>query len=346
MKWSEITEENVTKFFEKAAKEESSRDKELKGIENLDKSFTPSSELKKFSLVYFKRLFDFWITRVIKENFQNLRPYLIPKRMDSLIRFAKYKHNITLTHPEEFELKDYALKAAKAIAGENHVLGSQQAPPLMYQEGVSLCNELYYNAHKRSLLNSKNTALALKLMLYTGSRLGDLIYIKVGDIYISKAFNNDICLTIYINQKTDKLKRRNDRKTIFCPSQDKNNPLKWILENVQNKSDTDWLFKRPDGQNMTGDNIRYYLKTGAKRLNLEITPTGHSCRNAICSTLSLADVSDERIRIFLNWASDSDMPHWYKRHLLEKSEYGCAHALRNMILDGSITNIQNQIDKN
>ena len=328
--------------------EKSSRERQNDVLENHFKDFIKLTERTSpnLDLVCIREFFDYLVLKCIKHNFAGIKPYLIPKRLENIIVWARVKKDFELKSSEAFDLRTYARKSAKAIAGDTEMLGTKQATPITLKQGLKLAEDMRYNYTKRSAVNAPVCALLFKLMLLTGSRMSDLIRVKWKDISISLNAENKACLTIKVLQKTNPLGERNDRKTIFLSSKQKYNPLFWLHEDSKGKLSSDFLFENKKGEVLSGDNFRYQLKLAAQRINLPFIPTGHSARTAMCSTLSLANATDEQIKIFLNWGHDSAMPNYYKRHLLEKSSLGCAKIFYDLLEDDKIDALQDQIDQN
>lgn len=333
--------------FEKAAAVPNSRDKQDSALTNLIEKFEQKTNKKFVGCINScKRFFDFWIMILIRKNFSKIRAYTIPVKMSHIILWVQKFKNINFSNADLSYLRKYAKSAARLIMGDIEHLHAKQADPLTFENGIKLINEMRFNSPVRSEINGKRSALLILLTLLTGSRIGDLLKIKWNDIKISKDHEGRPTLTIYVVQKTDLLGKNRDRKTIILPSNKNLNPIFWLFEESKYKGAYDYLFLGNNNKLLTGDKIRYQMRKAAERLNLDFTPTGHSCRTALCSTLSLANVSDERIRYFLNWKEDSDMPKLYKRSLLEKSDYGCAKTIFDLIEDNKIFALQKQIDRN
>lgn len=154
--------------------------------------------------------------------------------------------------------------------------------------------------------------------------------------------------------KGDQLNRRGDVKVFRLRKNDPNNPYDYLCQIARmrhpgdkyvfqkqkiRKADTliesNKYYKTPD--------LVYHLGQASKECNYKTKYTGHSARNAMVSTLTLAGASDDAMRIFLNWAGDSTMTHYYRRHILESSSKGCAAIIDTLINSNKIIDLQKKL---
>jgi len=153
--------------------------------------------------------------------------------------------------------------------------------------------------------------------------------------------------------KGDIFCRRGDAKVFIIDKSDENNPWKFLKEIAGGSGkDEKYVFTPPTTKTgkvskksyLRTQDFCYHLQCAATQLGYKSHYTGHSLRNALVPTLTLAGASDEMLRIFCTWSGSSEMPHIYKRHTLEASEKGCAELVNKIVRSKEIYNLQRKLN--
>ena len=305
----------------------------------------------KFSYEWFTSVFESWLIQIIKNSARrglvDFKAYLLPVRMKKLLFFAKVELNFIVTPSLAHKLKNFASNIAKTISGEFSNAGAKQARPLMFSKGLEMEKFLRFDLRGRGENSARSAGLMLLLCLHSGGRFGDFYRLRWRDISLSNSFNQKIVITFRIISKTDPFGEKEHKKTIF-DSGGEISPLKWLISDSKGKSDDDYVFpfiknNKHTGKHMRGDHFRYQYAKAAEKLGWDFTPTGHSARNSMASTMVLAGATEENLRIFFNWCPNSQMPHHYKRTNLEKSRQGCAYLMSELISNNRIDEVQSEI---
>ena len=158
-------------------------------------------------------------------NKREIKLYRIKDRLGDLIAFYNNYHDRKLTPAENYYLKSYVKRVQAKLNNNLVAVPMTQAPLLLFEDGLRLANDMWKVGSERSKFTSKLCALVLKLTLYTGGRTGDFLKLKWRDIKITKAFNGEKALSLFCITKTNSERKLPGRKDIFCPKNDKNNPL-------------------------------------------------------------------------------------------------------------------------
>ena len=132
----------------------------------------------RFSQAWYRNLFQTWVFNTLRHHARrgliHLKPHTLPNKMKDILFFAQLEGAPELPLKIKYNLNKWAKNVAIKISDEFRGVGSQQARPLLFKEGLKLCKELRYNGPKTSEYQSRKAGLMLLLCLYTGSRLGDL----------------------------------------------------------------------------------------------------------------------------------------------------------------------------
>ena len=356
-------ESKLGEIFATAYNGNSTRSKLFKTIANLETVV----KQKRFTSSWYRQMFQTWVLKSLRyharRGLTELKPHTLPGKMKDLMFYASLEGAPPLTEKLRYHLNRWAKAVAVKISDEFVGSGTQQARPLLLQDGLKLSRELRHNGPKTSEQQSRKAGLMLKMCLYSGARLGDYLRLRWRDIKISRNFKGLPAISIYIKSKGDPLGARKDRKTIFIgytfrlayinlhlghPKEDKYNPVYWLLEDSRGSAADDYVFPKLKNQRycnqcMSGNDFRYQYRLAAERLNWNFVPTGHSARNAAVATLALGGASDTALKVFFNWSSDSKMVKSYIRSNLEKSSKSCAHLWQTLIMEGQVEKLQKQI---
>ena len=306
-------------------------------IENKEKLGKYKNNTKKFIIEIFK----IWILEGHNLRGDRVKLFRFDEKMRNLKYYLKCKTGKEISPKLSRELKTFIMNLTANLKDNMIAVPLSQAPLLNFEEGMKICNEMYYNSKN---VTSKLSAIILKISIYTGARTGDLIDLRWRSIKITRAFNGVKTLNLFCETKTNQHFKLPGRKDIFCPKSDKHNPLKWLKSlAIGVKSENDYVFPMKNGH-ITTTNCVYHIRTACERLNLTSYYSGHSARNALIATLSLAGVPDESLRIMAEWSANSVMPQLYKRNNLGLSKKGTAFKVMKLIETNEISNLQSQIE--
>ena len=350
----------IAKKFKNTSANVSNKRKTKSTIKKLIRSTRKNCmKFEKYSFRWYATILTSWFLKIKRKALESkngscIRCVSILSKAKSLLWYVKVIKNYNVLPSVEFEFTEWTRKLIRYVIDEDLHKPPKQAKILTYKRGSKIIRKLWNtNPTNRSKYQRRKTALMVSICLITGARFGDLVHLKWKNVIYQKTNNGKEFIKLALSfSKGDPFNNRGDVKIFSVDRNSDINP--WGMLKILSKRSEDrekYVFATEGFKNSTKlrkqhystSDMVYHLQRGARECGYNTSYTGHSCRNGVVSTLTMGGASDEQLRIFLNWTSDSSMPHLYKRTNCEQSNIGCAKLMNGLISSKKIFSLQNNL---